>query len=374
MRTFVGREREQADLQSELERVKRDGRGRFVWMRGRRRVGKSRLVQEFCDACGERYCFYQAPRRPKTDALADFVEAVRESSLSIADSFDGVSYDSWPAALRASVQGSSAAKPAVLVIDELPYLTELDRGFAGDLQKAWDRTLEESPVLVICVGSDVRMMARLVDEQSPLHGRPTREMRVEPLSPAAVAAITQAPSAAAAFDRYLVVGGFPLLAASWPPTADLGEFLRGALADDQTPLATSALRIMASEFERGLQARKVIEAIGHGETAYGRIQSRSGVKGNTLTDALEVLCEKKGLVARDLPYAVPPARRRPSTRCSIPISVSGCASSGRIWTSFREDVRTSSSSESSATGGPTAGGRSSRWSAARSSGCWPMAP
>ncbi len=53
------------------------------------------------------------------------------------------------------------------MIDELPYLTELDPGFAADLQKAWDRALERSPVLLVCVGSDVRMMKRLVAKQLP---------------------------------------------------------------------------------------------------------------------------------------------------------------------------------------------------------------
>src|SRR5262249_40018271 len=64
-----------------------------------------------------------------------------------------------------------------------------------------------------------------------------------------------------------------------------------------------------SEFAGELQATKVIEAIGHGEAAYSRIQTRSGVKGNTLTEALSVLIEKKGLVAKELPYAVPPGRK-----------------------------------------------------------------
>jgi hypothetical protein len=116
--------------------------------------------------------------------------------------------------------------PAIVVIDELPYLTELDTGFAADLQKAWDRTLEASLVLLVCVGSDVRMMETLVGERSPLHGRPTREMRIAPLSPAAVADITEASDAVEAIDRYLVVGGFPLLAASWPRSAGLREFRR----------------------------------------------------------------------------------------------------------------------------------------------------
>ncbi len=105
------------------------------------------------------------------------------------------------------------------------------------------------------------MMEDLVGERSPLHGRSTRELRIAPLSPAAVAAITAAPSAADAIDRYLVVGGFPLLAGSWPRSASLRDFLEEALADDQTPFATTALRIMASELERELQVARAIEAI-----------------------------------------------------------------------------------------------------------------
>jgi uncharacterized protein len=308
MATFVGRDAEIKTLERELDEVRSTKRGRLVWMRGRRRVGKSRLAQELCDRSGARYCFYQAPRRPRQDALADFAEAVRESTLLARDAFDGVAFDSWPAALRAAVQGATASDPAIVVVDELPYLTELDSGFAADLQKAWDRALEASPVLLICVGSDVRMMDSLVGERSPLHGRPTRELRIAPLDPAAVGDITAAPGAAEAIDRYLVVGGFPLLASSWPRSAGLREFLEQALVDDQTPLATTALRIMASEFERELQAARVVEAIGHGESAYSRIQSRSGVKGNTLTDALAVLIEAKRLVVKELPYAVPPGR------------------------------------------------------------------
>lgn len=308
MNTFVGRNDELNALQSELDLVGRSGGARFVWIYGRRRVGKSRLVQELCNRSGVRYCFFQAPRRPRADALADFVGAVRESTLPSADAFYGASYSSWSAALRAAVQGVTASDPAILVIDELPYLCELDSGFTADLQRAWDRALQSLPVLLVCVGSDVRMMEVLMGERSPLHGRPTRELRVAPISPAAVAEITNAPSEAEAIDRYLIVGGLPLLASSWSRSDGMREFLMDALRDDQTPFVTTALRIMASEFERDLQARKVIEAIGHGESAHGRIQSRSAVKGNTLTAALDVLVDVKRLVARELPYAAPPGR------------------------------------------------------------------
>jgi AAA+ ATPase superfamily predicted ATPase len=305
MEALSGRANELSRLATELDAVRGGRGGRFVWLRGRRRVGKSRLVQEFCDASGARYCFYQAPARPRNEALNEWVEAVQESTLTAAPAFEGASYAGWSSALRAAVQGATADAPVILVIDELPYLVEHDPGFTADLQKAWDRTLERADVLVICVGSDVRMMDELVRERAPLHGRPTLEMHVTALDPRAVGEITGAERPEDAFDRYLVVGGFPILAASWPSGASLDQFLRAALIDDQTPFVTTALRILASEFQRDLQAERVIEAIGHGETAHGRISDRSGVKGNTLTDALDVLVRQKELVSRNVPYAVP---------------------------------------------------------------------
>jgi AAA+ ATPase superfamily predicted ATPase len=218
-------------------------------------------------------------------------------------------YESWRTALRAAAQGVSREYPAILVVDELPYLVEHDSGFAADLQEAWDRVLEQVPLLLVCVGSDVRMMDAQIGERAPMYGRPTREMQVAPLSPRVVAEITSATVASDAFDRYLVLGGFPLLAASWHHGADLGEFLREALTDDRSPLATTAQWIMAAEFEGGLQAERVLDAIGHGESSYNRLSARSGVKGNTLGAALEVLIERKELVRRDLPYAMPPGRK-----------------------------------------------------------------
>ncbi len=308
---FIGRDTELSALRAEFDLLGGDQGGRFAWVQGRRRVGKSRLVQELCSRLEAPYVYYQAPQRGAAAAIAAFVDAVAQSTLPAAPAFEGAAFESWPTAIRAAVQGIDPARPGILVIDELPYLEEGDRGFPADLQQAWDRLLESTPALLVCIGSDVRMMESLVGARSPLHGRPTLELQVAPLNPAEVASLTSAPDSAAAFDRYLIVGGFPQLAASWPRGGGTRAFLRKALAHDQTLFAATALRIMASEFPRELQAKDVIEAIGHGEASYGRIQQRSGVRGNTLNDALDLLVEQKRLVARDLPYAVPPGKKAP---------------------------------------------------------------
>jgi AAA+ ATPase superfamily predicted ATPase len=135
MHAFIGRSEDSTQLAAQLDDVRRTGTGRLVWMRGRRRVGKSRLVQEFCDASGLTYCFYQAVQRPRDEALAEFGEAVAQSTLDSADTFANASFAAWPAALKAACAGATPDRPVILVIDELPYLTEHDGGFASDLQR-----------------------------------------------------------------------------------------------------------------------------------------------------------------------------------------------------------------------------------------------
>ena len=75
---FIGRDAELAVLHAEFDRAGRSGGGRFAWVLGRRRVGKSRLVQELCNELKAPYAFYQAPQRGVGAAIAAFVDAVAQ--------------------------------------------------------------------------------------------------------------------------------------------------------------------------------------------------------------------------------------------------------------------------------------------------------
>lgn len=306
---FVGRQHELEILADELESVRED-EGRFAWIRGRRRVGKSRLVEEFLRRSGIRAAYYQAPRRSADVALSRFVEAIAESDLPAAELFrSGVSFDSWPSALRASTDGATEADPIALVIDELPYLVEKDDGFPADLQLAWDRYLKNRPLLLIAIGSDVRMMEALTQRPAELHGRPTREIVVPPLSPAEVAELTGA-APAQALDIYLIVGGFPQLVSSWPRGASRGHFLRQALADSATRFVVDGMRILDAELDAQTSARRALASIGHGERTFGQIRTASGIANETtLSSALELLVNVKQMVEQSVPYAAPPGKK-----------------------------------------------------------------
>lgn len=305
---FVGRQNELDLLKRELGLVE-PGRARFVWIRGRRRVGKSRLVEEFLRRTGIRHVFFQAPRREPEAARGRFVAALAESDLPARGmAAAGVSFPSWPELLNFATRDAEDGGPVAIVIDELPYLVEKDGGFPADLQHAWDRYLKNRPVLLVAIGSDVRMMRTLTEYPAELHGRPTREIQVPPLRLHEVAEVTNA-GAAEVFDRYAVTGGFPQLVEEWRGAASLHRFLAEALTDSGTQFVTNGLRILTAELDPRSYASDVLRAIGAGERTNAKIAKASGVYNEaTLSTALKLLVGK-GIVDERLPLAAPPGRK-----------------------------------------------------------------
>jgi len=75
--SFFGRQQELAKLEAALETVRRTGGGQFLSVRGRRQVGKSRLMEEFIARSGEKAVFYVASQLQADEELGAFREAVR---------------------------------------------------------------------------------------------------------------------------------------------------------------------------------------------------------------------------------------------------------------------------------------------------------
>jgi len=310
MAGFVGRGRYLQALNDQLEQVRRTGEGRFVSMRGRRRVGKSRLVEEFLRRQGAPvpHVFFTASRQPSGRELSLFAEEVAGSDLSAAEVVrGGIAFDSWDAALTLIASTADRSSPAVVVMDEFPYLVEADSAIEGTVQKVWDRRLSRVPVLLILVGSDVSMMTALTEYGRPLYGRPTGEMVVEPFDPAETADMLGLP-AADAFDAQLVTGGFPLTAQSWGRGNDLWGFLSEALSDPTSPLIVSGERVLNAEFPVEVQARDVLRAIGAGETTFTAISRLAGISGTPLARSLELLVERKRVVTAGRPLSAKPSR------------------------------------------------------------------
>nr|WSZ98091.1 AAA family ATPase [Streptomyces sp. NBC_00857] len=311
--TFVGRSTELNVLRKRLDRTRATGSGSAVAIRGRRQVGKSRLVQEFCDRAGLPYLFFTATKGASSlEALTAFHTELRESGLARHDEavlpLDAPR--NWPDGLRllATVLPST---PCVVVLDELPWLAEQDPLFDGALQTAWDRLLSQRPVLLLLLGSDLHMMERLTAYDRPFYGR-ADNLVLGPLNPAETGKILglDAPDA---IDAHLVSGGLPGILRAWPHSMPALDFIEAECADPASPLFGVPESALMAEFPAPDQSRRVLEAIGSGERTHANIAAAAGsqdgvLPSGVLSPILRRLSQQKQVLAVDSPLSTKPGK------------------------------------------------------------------
>lgn len=307
---FVGRSRELRSLARELGWVQAAAAGgspgRCVLVRGRRRVGKSRLVEELCARSGVPHVFFAASRQgPREVAL--FTAEVAESDLPGRALLADVDPGTWDAALRLLGAAIDDSAPTIVVIDEFPYLVDDVPGIEATLQKQWDRILSKKPILLVIVGSDLAMMEALGTHGRAFYQRGT-ELIVPPLSPVETSTIAGSPTAADALDAYLITGGLPLVCAEWPAGTSMWEYLEGALGEPTSALIVSGERSVAAEFPADVQARAVLGQIGAGERTFSNIaRAAGGLAATSATRSLAVLTAKR-VVVREVPLSTSPSK------------------------------------------------------------------
>lgn len=151
----------------ELRRLKKGFSGKegsLCCLYGRRRCGKSRLLQE---------CL---PEGKSVYYVADESEAALQRTLlarQIAGqlrNFDQVAYPDWNSLLERWF--NEAQKGSVLALDEFPYLAAVSPELPSVLQKIADRLQQKGAHMAIC-GSSQRMMQGLVlDSNAPICAMP----------------------------------------------------------------------------------------------------------------------------------------------------------------------------------------------------------
>jgi len=317
---FSGRSYDLTVLNQQLQMVRDDGRGRAIIVTGRRRVGKSRLVQEFVDRLGGPSMVFQATRgRAPGAERVDFIAAIAQSTLPHRELVTGMAPTDWNQALRLLATALPADNSSVVVIDEVPWLIDGDTEFEGALQTVWDRQLANKPVLLILVGSDQSVMETLQSHERAFFGR-AGSMVVEPLRVNDVAEATGLPSAEA-IDAWLVTGGFPEIVASWRRGESLHTFLKQSLANPLSPLLVSGELTLMGEFPSPGLARIVLESVGAGERTFARIAQATGRDSATAAGSLSPILralESKRVLSSEWPLSTKPDTRNRRYRVSDP--------------------------------------------------------
>lgn len=170
---FIGRTQEMAILQ----RLTAAQGFQFLVVYGRRRVGKTTLLSEFCQ--GRNAVFFVADEFDEKASLDRFSRQLLAwvSMPDLAQPFA-----SWDAAFEFLARRAEQER-VVLVIDEYPYLAEAYPRISSLLQNLIDHRFAAGQLFLILCGSSVGFMEReVLGEKSPLFGRRTAQLQLQPLS------------------------------------------------------------------------------------------------------------------------------------------------------------------------------------------------
>ncbi|MGH3931709.1 MAG: DUF234 domain-containing protein, partial [Pseudonocardiaceae bacterium] len=166
-------------------------------------------------------------------------------------------------------------------------------------------------VLLLLLGSDIHMMARLTAYDRPFFGR-ADNLVLGPLTVAETGAATGL-GPADSIDAHLVSGGLPGILRSWPHGTPSLSFLEAECADPAAPLFSVPESALMAEFPAADQARRVLEAVGSGDRTHANIAAAAGgrqgaIPSGSLSPLLRRLVEDKGVLALDEPLSTRPGK------------------------------------------------------------------
>lgn len=143
MTKFIGRKEELAKLKGLLKKKSAS----FVVVRGRRRIGKSRLIQEF--GKGMKSLFFSGI--PPTHGITDQIQRDEfASQMSLTIGMPLVKSQNWNELFWHLSQQVKTGR-ILIVLDEISWIGSEDPDFLGKLKNAWDLHFSRNPGLILIV-------------------------------------------------------------------------------------------------------------------------------------------------------------------------------------------------------------------------------
>ncbi len=305
---MIDRENELAQLQQAA-----DSPPRLVILRGRRRVGKSFLLDR--SLAERRGVFFQADEQSEQAHL----DLLAREAARLLPSNPPLRFDDWDAALR--FLGDQAAQaPLVVVLDEFQWLWQAQPFLDSIVQRHWDSWERAgTPITLILSGSALTMMEKLLDHSSPLFGRAQYRPLLLPLDFRQAAEFAGPKlSAQEKLERYAVLGGVPQYQV-WGGRGYVRDVIADRILVKDQALHEEPLHLVRAE----QQIRDpgtyfaMVSAIAHGATRPSEIANRTGLELPNLLKMLSRLAEL-GYVELRHPISVRPENKRSVYRLCDP--------------------------------------------------------
>ena len=296
--TFVGRSRELEVLDNLWE----SKRATLLILYGRRRVGKTRLLTHWLQQHPHSGLYWVAEPASALTQLRSFSQALMSFVDPEGEVPPDFTFASWEQALRQLAFHAQNRRFAIF-IDEVTYLIDVNPDFVGTLQKAWDRWLSDSNLMLALSGSQMGLIqTHLLDYEAPLYGRATAQVMLPPLPYAAMKEYFKGYGAAERIAMYTMWGGVPAYWERINQERGIEENLRQNILPSYAWMIDES-RILLQDFITDLHNYVgLMRAVADGQQTLGDVASRAGLSSSKASFYLSVLRDT-GFVERRVPIS-----------------------------------------------------------------------
>lgn len=288
---FIGREKELADLDGLYAQDK----FQLFILYGRRRVGKTTLLNEFCK--DKDAIFYSAEQSNNKLNLEKF-------SLLVFDFYGENNiepFSSWSNALS-YIDERQKNKKLILVIDEFPYLVRKNKALLSELQHLIDHRLAKGKLFMVLCGSYMGFMEKeVLGSKSPLFGRRTAQLHMKPFDYQTSAKFLDGFSDIQKLELYGAFGGTPLYLQQVNASESFEENIKRAYLKVTSYLYEEALLLLRQEVQEPGVYSAIMEAIAGGHTKANEISTKIGEDCAKCLKYIKTLCEL-GILHKETPF------------------------------------------------------------------------
>ncbi|MCL2672653.1 MAG: ATP-binding protein [Clostridiales bacterium] len=295
---FIGRKKELDTLNKQYER----NAFTFIPIYGRRRIGKTQLIEEFIR--DKRAIFFTGVNKEH------YKNQIARLSRAIFDGADTAPvFDSFDSAME-TVYRMAQREKLVFVIDEFPYLAGANASVVSVLQQFIDLKFLKTNMMLILAGSSLSFMEnRVLGAQSPLYGRRTGQIKLLPLDFQTAHAFVPKLSP---FDQavlYGASGGIPKYLSLFDDDLSLDENLATQFFDKDEYLFEEPGNLLKQEYTDPSLYQAIITAIASGASQMRDIQGKTGEESCTVATYIKSLLDT-GIVKKEVPVMDKPGSRK----------------------------------------------------------------
>ena len=296
---FIGRENEL----NTLNRLYHSHKFEFAVIYGRRRVGKTALINEFVK--DKDNIFFTGVETNAKQNLDNLSRSIMEYNTGLVT---GASFNNFQMAFE-HVFELAKTKKIVFVIDEYPYVARASKSLASTLQLLIDKNKDTSKLFLILCGSSMSYMEdHVLAYKAPLYGRRTAQFKIKPFEFLEACRYFKNFSDEEKALAYGVVGGTPQYLMQIDDTLSIEENIKNTHLNPSSFIFEEPNNLLKQEVREPAIYNAVITAIATGSSKMNEISNKIDEDTSVCATYIRNLITL-GIVKKESPYGEKSTRK-----------------------------------------------------------------